>query len=201
MKFLRQMLVLAATVAAVVAWMATSASAAMPLIDKGTTEFSLGATISNDSAAAGSGGGTTTTTTTDVNGSVGYFLDKHSQVGAFVFLENTKVNPPTGSSAQFGYTYLEGFYKYHFRLDENPALVPYVGGYLGTVSVSVTAAGTTETGSGTSYALAAGLKYFFSERVSGNAEFQSGSSTFTIAGLSMTDTFTQILLSLSVYFG
>jgi hypothetical protein len=201
MKSLKTMLMLAAMVAAMTGWLAAQANAAGALIDKGTKEFSLGAIISSDNVTASGGGGSTTVTTQSVNGSFGYFLDKHSQVGGFLLLDRISASPPSGSTVTTQYEYLEGFYKYHIILDGNPEVVPYFGAYLGTVNVTVSFGGTNESGSGTSYAGAGGIKYFFSERVSGNAELQVGQSTFTIASVSQTDSFTQVLLSLSVYFG
>ena len=180
----------------------------MPLIDKGTTEFSLGAMIesaSDSGTVNGTSAGTTSTTTTDVNGSVGYFLDKHSQVGAFADVTTVTVSPPTGSSTSAGFTYLEGFYKYHFRLENSPEWVPYVGGYLGLLTVTLTTAGTSSTGAGTSFAGAAGVKYFFSERISMNLEDHIGFASYsiTVAGTSVTESRSSntLLFSLSVYFG
>lgn len=140
-------------------------------------------------------------TTQNINGSIGYFLDKHSQIGAFALLNHTSSSPPSGPSVTLEYRYLEGFYKYHIILDGNPELVPYLGAYLGTVGVTVSVAGTSESGSGTTYAGAGGFKYFFTERVSFNGEVQVGHSEFTILSQTQTDSFTQVLFSLSVYFG
>ena len=164
----------------------------------------LSAAFSTDSSTLSSSGTTINQTTTTIFGSFGYFLDKHQQVG--IAEQYTQVKTSfSGSTSETDLTFTQGFYKYHFPLESNPALVPWVGGYLGFMSIKETSGGTTSSGSGNSYGPAAGIKYFVDENTSVNFEYQIIKSSYSIdfGGGSQTvdETDNTLLIGLSVYFG
>ena len=164
----------------------------------------VSAALSVDHSTLSSSGTTINNTDTTVLGSFGYFIDKHSQVGIAEQLSQVKTSG-AGADTETDLSFTQGFYKYHFYVDTNPALVPWVGGYLGFMSIKVTSGGTTSSGSGNSYGPAAGIKYFVDENTSVNFEYQiiKSSYSITFGGSSVTvdQTDNTFLIGLSVYWG
>ncbi len=161
--------------------------------EKGDTE--LGISGSQGTTTTSVSGSSTSITLTQVRVQVGYFLDKSSQLGGSVNQFQAKSEDVTVSETGF-----EAFYKFHFLLKEAPTIVPFVGAYLGSLQIKADFPGGSESGSGTSYAFAAGFKYFFSEHTSGNVEYKSTRSTVKIAGVSADVADNTVFFGISTYF-
>lgn len=180
------LLLLAASVLALPAWAGTK---------EGDKEVSAAISISSSSASAE--GTTVDTTTSSILGSFGYFTTKNVQLGGTIF--NTESSSTSGgSTVELGTSFLEAFVKYHFNPDTTT--VPYIGALLGTVSIKVSTGDTTETGSGTTIGAMAGIKFFMSEDLSINAEYNIRNYTVSIGGLDLSTTTGTALLGLSYYF-
>jgi opacity protein-like surface antigen len=177
------LLALAISLLALPAWAATKAG------DKEIGgQISVGTTTSSVE-----GGGSVTNTTTAILASFGYFTTKALQVGGSVAMQGLK-----SDDAETSFTFLEGFVKYHFNTDT--ATVPYVGALLGTVNVKFSGGGTSETSSGTTMGAMAGVKFYRTEDLSINAEYNIRNFTITIAGADATSTTGTALVGLSYYF-
>jgi hypothetical protein len=156
----------------------------------GDTELNIsGNTGSTTVKPSGSDSVTVTSTAAFVQ--VGYFLDKARQIGGSA---QALVASSSGTTASE--TYLEGFFKYHFLNPGKPELVPFVGVYAGSISIKAS----DSSGSGTTFAVSAELKYFMDENTSVNGEYIVRRATVNYAGSSADVTDSRLFVGLSFYF-
>jgi opacity protein-like surface antigen len=149
----------------------------------------IGGYISISSTSASAEGQSVDVTTTTLYGSFGVFTTNQLQFGA-ALLQQTVSTEDADSGAQF----LEGFVKFHFNPDTDT--VPYVGAMLGTVTFY----SGDESATGTTWGAMAGVKFFVSEDLSVNAEYNIRNFVIDIAGVEFTSTTGTALLGLSYYF-
>lgn len=154
---------------------------------EGDKEVAAYASVATTSASAE--GQSVDITTVTLYGSFGVFTTKQLQLGAAI-LQQTVSTETEDSGAQF----LEGFVKYHFNPDTDT--VPYVGAVLGTVTFY----SGDESASGMTWGAMAGVKFFMSEDLSVNAEYNIRNFTITIADVEYTSTTGTALVGLSYYF-
>lgn len=145
--------------------------------------------ISISSTTASAEGESVDVTTTTLYGSFGVFTTSQLQIGA-ALMQQTVSTDVEDSGAQF----LEGFVKFHFNQDTDT--VPYVGALLGTVTFY----SGDESATGTTWGAMAGVKFFVSEDLSVNAEYNIRNFVIDIAGVEFTSTTGTALLGLSYYF-
>jgi len=197
---------IAAPVAAIAMIAGFAAAPVFAATNAGNMELSAQVNIDNSSQTISGVSGSNTSTTTTLYGSFGYFLNKNFQFGIAELLSDTKASVGGGPTIELAISSTDGFVKWHFILPDNPVLVPWVGGYLGILALTVNSAGSTSTGSGTSYGPAVGIKYFVQENTSINAEYRILFSSLTITppsgpSVSATQSDNILLFGLSVYFG
>lgn len=149
----------------------------------------IGGYISISSTSASAEGQSFDFVTTTLYGSFGVFTTNQLQFGA-ALMQQTVSTDTEDSGAQF----LEGFVKFHFNPDTDT--VPYVGAVLGTVTVY----SGNDSASGMTWGAMAGVKFFVSEDLSVNAEYNIRNFTISFGDVEYTSTTGTALLGLSYYF-
>ncbi|HKJ00542.1 MAG TPA: outer membrane beta-barrel protein [bacterium] len=157
-----------------------AAGTASAKVSKGQKEISFFGSLVNTSPDSGD---SSTTTILQVSG--GVFISDPSQVGGSVILVSTDSGGVTTSV-----TLLNAFFKYH--INPQSETVPYVGGQVGFAAAE--SGGFSD--SGLSFGGMVGAKFFLSENLSVNPEFNLLHST--LFDVSVTQTTLQI--GLSYYF-
>lgn len=151
-------------------------------VEEGDKEISVfGALINQDTE-----GSETTTIFLRLEG--GVFISDNGQVGGA--FNNISIFNSFDVTIQI----FNGFYKYHFNPEEE--VIPYVGGQAGLVLIEFDG----ESGSGISYGGMAGFKFFVTEDLSFNGEFNLLFTTIEVAGVDADVTQTAFLAGMSYYF-
>ena len=158
------------------------AGIAFAAVEEGDKEISVFGSLVNQDFESSE----TTTITLQLTG--GLFISDNGQVGG------SFTNISIFNSFDVTIQIFSGFYKHHFTPEKE--VVPYVGGQAGLAMIDFGG----ESSSSISYGGMAGFKYFVSEDLSFNGEFNLLFTTFEVAGVDVDVTQTSILAGMSYYF-
>lgn len=172
--------------AALFTW--SSVEAAVSALQEGKSELGGNADITSTSVTYT--GGSSTSSSTSLGFTYGYFLTDAVQLAGRIFATATKSESTESTTT---YYYLEG--KYHFY-EKGQDMIPYLGLGLGALNIK----SDSTSGSGSSYALMGGIKYFISENTSANVELNLSSNKYSMGGTDITAATTRLWAGFSYYF-
>lgn len=154
-----------------------AAAPVFPATKAGDAEVSAAGSISTSDI--GTQFGTSTTDSTSIQVSGGYFTTPNIQIGGSYNTDESTDTTPGEPSTTSVFTALSGFLKYHFNPDSE--VVAYAGVQAGTANIEITASGVSVSGSAFANGFMGGLKFFVSEDVSANVEYNVLNTTISIS--------------------
>jgi Outer membrane protein beta-barrel domain len=200
-----------AKMVSLVAALCLVATAAQARSNKGSKEIAVSGSIQQSKEQ----GSSTTDNSLDASFSFGYFITDAIQVGYALFLSSaTTTDDSTGATvSQTAFQFHDVFVDYYLFTNQEETLALYFGPSLGLALLDLTSdtgqGAVTASGSGVTFALHAGLKYFLSENTSvfGNLEQRTSDISVSASGggasASASSTFnaTSLLFGMSYVFG